>query len=289
MTSILRSTHSMPTYAWSTPKNGCLPSNTFQNHSDDVHKGSKVGKPACTPQAKLTAACPAPPRCHPPLRLYGGYAEKPCPAIDNSEVPCIEEQAVADLGSLQSVSTVALPARESSDMHKLMMHASPITTASQLLSRIKQAPRAENQLSSSPAAGLHCTSTQTVHVPSASWLPALSVPSSLQSSCLTARPPGQSLSQRHRHSDGYMTGPRHGEKRKLSSLRPQPDHMCKGLHSQSQEQLVSNVADHAVPLWQDDMAFGAELTQRPKRSGMQPQKLRVCYFMACLLCRWSMH
>ena len=205
--------------------------------------------------------------------LPSTIARSPFPAIDNSEVPCIEEQAVADLGSLQSVSTVAHPARESSDMRKLMMHANPITTASQLLSRIKQAPMADNQVSSSPAAGLHCTSTQTVHVPSASWLPALSVPVSLHSSCLTAGPTGQSLSQRHRHSDGYMTGPRHGEKRKLSSFRPQLDFMGKGLHSQLQEQLVSNAADHAVPLWQDDIAFGAELTQRPKRSGMQPPKL----------------
>jgi len=87
--------------------------------------------------------------------LPSTIARSPFPAIDNSEVPCIEEQAVADLGSLQSVSTVALPARESSDMRKLMMHANPITTASQLLSRIKQAPMADNQVSSSPAAGLH--------------------------------------------------------------------------------------------------------------------------------------
>ncbi len=70
-----------------------------------------------------------------------------------------------------------------------------------------------------------------------------------------------------------MTGPRHGEKRKLSSLGPQPDFMGKGLHSQSQEQLVSNVADQAVPLWQDDIAFGAELTQRPKRSGTELPKM----------------
>ncbi len=270
MTSIVRSTHSMPTRAWTTPTNGCLPSNTFQNHSDDVHRGSKFGNPACTLPATLTAACPAPPHRQPPLRQYGGFAERVCPDIDNSKVPCIEEQAFADLSSLQSVSQAALPACEASDMRKLMMHANPIMTASQLLSRISQAPMAENQLSCSPAAGLHCTSTQTVHAPSASWLPGLSVPDSVHLSCLTAMPPGQSQLQRHRHSDGYMTGPRLGEKRNLSSSRPQLDFMDKGLHSQSREQLVSNVADHAVPLWQDDMAFGAELPQRPKRSGMQP-------------------
>ncbi len=272
MTSIVHSTHSVPTHAWTTPTNGCLPSNTFQNHSDDVHRGSKFGNPACTPQSTLTAACPAPPHRHPPLRIYGGYAETLCPDIDNSEVPCIEEQAVADLGSLQSVSQAALPACESSDMRKLMMHANPIMTASQLLSRIRQAPMADNQLSSSPA-GLQCMSTPTVHVPSASWVPALSVPVSVHSSCLTATPPGQSQSQRHKRADAYTTGPRHGEKRKLSSLRPQLDYMGKGLCSESHEQLVSNAAGHAVPLWQDDTAAGTELTQRPKRSGTQPPKL----------------
>ncbi|KAL0033743.1 hypothetical protein WJX77_003408 [Trebouxia sp. C0004] len=117
----------------------------------------------------LTAICPAPPHRQAPLRIYGGYAEMLCPDIGDRKVPRREEQAVADLSSLQSVSPVAHPA----------------------------------------------------------W-------------------------------------PRHGEKRKLPSIRPQLDYI--GLRSQSQEQLVSNMAGRAVPLWQDDMAFGAELTQRPKRS-----------------------
>lgn len=267
MTSIVRSTHSVPTHARTTPTNGCLPSNMFQSHSDDVHRGSRFGNPACTPQATLAAACPAPPHRQLPLRLYGGSAQRLCPAIDDSKVSCTEEHAIADLGGLQSVSNLALPACESSDMHKLMMHANPITTASQLLSRIRQVPRADNQLSSSPA-GLQCMSAQTNHVPSASWLPGLSAPDSVHLSCLTATPPGQSQPQRNRHAAEYMTRPRHGEKRKLSSLRPQLDFMGKGLHSQSREQLVSTVADRAVPLWQDDMAVGAELTQRPKQSGM---------------------
>lgn len=272
MTIIVRSTDSVPTHAWTPPTNGCLPSNKFQKHSDDVHRGSILGNPACTPQATLTAACPAPPHRQLPLRLYGGYAETPCPDIDDSKVSCTEEQATADLGSLHSVSKVALPACESSEMRKLMMHANPVATASQLLTRIRQVPRADNQLSSSPA-GLQCMSAQTVHVPSASWLPALSVPDPVHLSCLTATPPGQSQSQRNKHAVEYMTSPRHGEKRKLSSLRHQLDFLGKGLHSQPQEQLVSNVADRAVPLWQDDTAFGAELTQRPKQSGMQLPKL----------------
>lgn len=245
MTSIVRSTHNVPTHAWATPTNGCLPTNMFPNYSDEMHRGSKFGNPACAPPATLTAACLAPPHRQPPLRIYGGSAEVLRPDVDDNEVPCAEEQ-----------------------MHKLMMHANPITTASQLFSRIRQAP-IDNQLSSSPAR-LHCVSGQTVHVPSASWLPASSVPVSVHSSCLTAGPPGQSQPPRNRHADEYMTVPRHGQKRKVSSSRPQLDCMCTGLHSQSQEQLLSNVADHAVPLWQDDMAFGAELTQRPKRSGMQP-------------------
>lgn len=271
MTSIVRSTHSVPTHAWTTPTNGCLPSNTYQNNSDDVHRGSKFGNPACTPQFTLAAACPAPPHRQPPLSIYSGYAETLCPDIDNSEVPCIDEQAVADLSNLQSVSQAALPC-ESSDMRKLMMHAKPISTASQLLSRIRQAPMADNQVSSSPA-GLQCMSTQTVHVPSASWVPALSVPVSVHSSCLTARPPGQSQFQSNRCADVYMTRPRPGEKRKLSSLRAQLDYMGKDLCSESHAQLVSNVADRAVPLWQEDMAARTELTQRPKRAGMHPPEL----------------
>ncbi|KAA6423029.1 MAG: hypothetical protein FRX49_07017 [Trebouxia sp. A1-2] len=219
MTSIVRSTHSVPTHAWTTPTNGCLPSNTYQNNSDDVHRGSKFGNPACTPQFTLAAACPAPPHRQPPLSIYSGYAETLCPDIDNSEVPCIDEQAVADLSNLQSVSQAALPC-ESSDMRKLMMHAKPISTASQLLSRIRQAPMADNQ----------------------------------------------SQFQSNRCADVYMTRPRPGEKRKLSSLRAQLDYMGKDLCSESHAQLVSNVADRAVPLWQEDMAARTELTQRPKRA-----------------------
>ncbi|DBA91596.1 TPA: hypothetical protein ACH3X1_003205 [Trebouxia sp. C0004] len=260
MTSIVRNTHNVPAHVWTTPINGRLPTNTFPNHSDDVHRASKSGNPACTAQSMLTAICPAPPHRQAPLRIYGGYAEMLCPDIGDRKVPRREEQAVADLSSLQSVSPVAHPACESSDMHKLMMHANPITTASQLLSRIRQAP-IDNHIKSSPA-GLHSMSSQTVHVPSASLLPALSVPASVN--CLTPSPPGQSQSQRHRHVHEHTTGPRHGEKRKLPSIRPQLDYI--GLRSQSQEQLVSNMAGRAVPLWQDDMAFGAELTQRPKRS-----------------------
>ncbi|KAL0029642.1 hypothetical protein WJX79_010174 [Trebouxia sp. C0005] len=69
-----------------------------------------------------------------------------------------------------------------------------------------------------------------------------------------------------RCADVYMTRPRPGEKRKLSSLRAQLDYMGKDLCSESHAQLVSNVADRAVPLWQEDMAARTELTQRPKRA-----------------------
>lgn len=255
MTSIVRSTHSVATHACTTPTNGCLPSNRFQNHSDDVHRTSKFGNLACTPQATLTAACPAPPHRQPPLRTYGVYAEMLSPATDNSKVPCTDEHAIADLGSLQKVGQVAPPACEASDMHTLMMHANPIATASQLLSRLRQAP-IDDQINSSLASSM---TSQTVHVPSASWLPPLSVPDSVHWSCLTATP--------HEH----MIRPRHGEKRKLSRLRPQLDYMCTSLHSESQEQRVSHGAGHAIPDWQDGMAAGTELTQRPKRS------VRACF------------
>lgn len=78
----------------------------------------------CTPPTRGPSACPAPPRRRPP---HGGAD------IRDHAPPCIDKQV---FGNLESLST----ASEAADMHRLTMHSSPVSSASELLSRLRQVP-----------------------------------------------------------------------------------------------------------------------------------------------------
>lgn len=83
----------------------------------------------CTPPTRGPSACPAPPR----RQSLHGLAD-----IRDHAPPCIGKQAFGNLG--QTLSPDPPPASEAADMHRLMVQSSPVSSASELLIRLRQVP-----------------------------------------------------------------------------------------------------------------------------------------------------
>ena len=94
----------------------------------------------CTPPTRGPSPCPAPPRRHP----SHGFAD-----IGDHTLFCMDKPALDNLDMVQTLSPDLPLAVEAADMHKLIMHSSPVSSASELLSRLRQVPI--NDQHSSPA------------------------------------------------------------------------------------------------------------------------------------------